>query len=83
MASRPGKDEMARVTEDAEDGLHGRLDDPGSRPELGPIERGPVDAGPTGEREGGYRQAESGFRIAVIGGAILIIMAVVLYFLLR
>lgn len=74
--------EMARVIEDAEEGLHGRLDDPDTRPESGPIERGPVDAGPTGERAGGYRQPESGSRIALIVGiviAVIVIALLVLY----
>jgi hypothetical protein len=69
MSSRDGEKEprqkdMARVIEDAEKGAHGRLDDPDTPIETGPIERGHVDAGPTGEREGSYRQPESGSRIA-------------------
>ncbi|KAB2874500.1 MAG: hypothetical protein F9K43_04255 [Bauldia sp.] len=75
---KPDKAEMARVTEDAEAGMHGRLDDPEAPPETGPIERGRVDAGPTGNREGGYRQAESGRRILIIAGVAILIILVVL-----
>lgn len=70
--------EMARVIEDAEDGLHGRLDDPDAPLETGPIERGRVDAGPTGEREGGYREPESGSRIALIVGIVIAVIVVAL-----
>jgi hypothetical protein len=70
--------EMARVEEDAEEGLHGRLDDPDTPPETGPIERGRVDAGPTGEREGGFRQAESGSRIALVVGIVIAVIVVAL-----
>jgi hypothetical protein len=69
---------MARVIEDAEEGLHGRLDDADTAPETGPIERGPVDAGPTGAREGGYRQPESGSRIALIVGIVIAVIVVAL-----
>jgi hypothetical protein len=72
------QEEMARVAEEAEEGLHGRLDDPGTPAETGPIERGPVDAGPTGEREGGYREPESGSRIALIVGVVIAVIVVVL-----
>lgn len=75
---KPDKAEMARVGEDAEEGRHGRLDDPEAPPETGPIERGRVDAGPTGEREGGYREAQAGMRIYVIAGVAILIILVVL-----
>ena len=74
----PRQRDMARVIEDAEDGLHGRLDDADTPPETGPIERGRVDAGPTGEREGGYRQAESGSRIALVVGIVIAVIVVAL-----
>jgi len=70
--------ETARVIEDAEEGPHGRLDDPEAPPELGPIERGRVDAGPTGGREGGYREPESGSRIALIVGVVIAVIVVAL-----
>lgn len=83
MTSRDGEknrrdQEKARVIEDAEEGLHGRLDDPDTPLETGPIERGRVDAGPTGEREGGYRQPESGSRIALIVGIVVAVIVVAL-----
>jgi len=82
MASRENQDrrdaEMARVIEDAEEGLHGRLDDPNTPLEHGPIERGRVDAGPTGERQGGYREPESGSRIALIVGIVIAVIVVAL-----
>jgi hypothetical protein len=70
--------EKARVIEEAEEGLHGRLDDPDTPLETGPIERGPVDAGPTGEREAGYREPESGSRIALIVGIVIAVIVVAL-----
>jgi len=83
MASRDGDKErrqkdMARIIEDAEEGAHGRLDDPDTPLETGPIERGHVDAGPTGEREGGYRQPESASRIAFIVGIVIAVIVVAL-----
>ena len=78
MASEEEKRRMASAIEDAEEGLHGRLDDPRTPPETGPIERGPVDAGPTGEREDGYREPESGSRIALIVGVVIAVIVVAL-----
>jgi hypothetical protein len=74
----PRQRDMARAIEDAEDGLHGRLDDADTPLETGPIERGAVDAGPTAEREGGYRQAESGSRIALVVGIVIAVIVVAL-----
>ncbi len=83
MSSRDGErdrrqNDMARIIEDAEEGIHGRLDDPDTPLETGPIERGRVDGGPTGEREGGYRQPESGSRIALIVGVVIAVIVVAL-----
>ncbi|HMN86399.1 MAG TPA: hypothetical protein PKA74_10475 [Bauldia sp.] len=75
---KPSGADLRRVSEEAAEGLHERLDDPEAPLEAGPIERGRVDAGPTGEREGGYRQAESGLQIVWIGGAALIIIVAIL-----
>ena len=69
--------EAARIIEDAEEGLHGRLDDPNTPPEVGPVERGRVDAGPTGERDG-YREPESSRQIMLIGGIAVVVILVVL-----
>ena len=77
-SSDQDKRDMARIIEDAEDGLHGRLDDPDTPLETGPIERGRVDAGPTGDREGGYREPEPGSRIALILGIVIAVIVVVL-----
>ncbi|WP_421725833.1 hypothetical protein [Bauldia sp.] len=73
-----GNEEIKRVTEDAEEGLHGRVDDPDTPPETGPIEAGPVDAGPTGLRDDGIRRPESGNRIVLIGGTALVVIVVVI-----
>ena len=43
--------------------------------DTGPIERGRVDGGPTRQREGGYRQPESGNRIKWIGGIAIWLLA--------
>ncbi len=75
---KPADKDTARIVEEAEEGLHGRLDDPGTPPETGPIERGPVDAGPTGLREDGYREPESGSRIALIVGIVLAVIVIAL-----
>ena len=72
-----GNEEIKRVTEDAEEGLHGRVDDPDTPPETGPIEAGRVDAGPTGLRDDGIRRPESGNRIVLIGGAALVVIVLV------
>lgn len=64
------------IVEDAAEGRHGRIDAPGSPPESGPIERGDVDAGPTGERAGGYRMAEPGSRIMTIVAIVLALIAI-------
>ena len=72
---RPGNREAVRIAEEAEEGLHGRLDDPDAPLETGPVERGRVDAGPTGEREGGYRQPESGSRIMTVVAIVLVVIA--------
>ena len=77
-SSDQDKRDMARIIEDAEDGLHGRLDDHDTPLETGPIERGRVDAGPTGDREGGYREPEHGSRIALILGIVIAVIVVVL-----
>ncbi len=74
----PERDEVKRIVEEAEEGRHERIDDPGAPLELGPIERGRVDAGPTGQREGGYREPESGSRIMLIAGAAAAIIVLVL-----
>jgi hypothetical protein len=66
------------MAEEAAEGIHGRLDDPEAPPETGPVERGRVDAGPTGEREDGYREAESGSRIVLIAGIAVAVIVVVL-----
>lgn len=73
---KPTDREAVRIAEEAEEGLHGRLDDPDAPLETGAIERGRVDAGPTGEREGGYRQAEPGSRIMTVVAIVLIVIAV-------
>ena len=78
MASEEEKRRMAAAIEDAEEGLHGRLDDPDTPPETGPLERGRVDGGPTGAREGGYREPESGSRIALIVGIVIAVIVVAL-----
>ena len=39
---------------------------------------GPVDAGPTGEREGGYREATSARRIITVGIIVVVVIAAVL-----
>lgn len=78
-ADEPKKDEIKRIIEEAEEGRHDRLDDPGAPPETGPIERGRVDGGPTAQRDDGIRQAEPGNRIMMIAGvAVVIIVLVVL-----
>ncbi|MCB1488100.1 MAG: hypothetical protein KDJ88_11660 [Bauldia sp.] len=79
MASEdgPDRDQVKRIVEEAEEGLHERLDDPGAPLEEGPIERGRVDAGPTGQRDGGYRQPESGNRIMWIGGIAIVVIVIV------
>jgi hypothetical protein len=69
---------LGRMAEEAAEGIHGRLDDPEAPPETGPVERGRVDAGPTGEREDGYREAESGSRIVLIAGIAVAVIVVVL-----
>ena len=73
----PERDEVKRIVEEAEEGRHGRIDDPGAPLESGPIERGRVDAGPTGQREGGYREPESSSRIMLIAGAAVAIIVLV------
>jgi hypothetical protein len=82
-----GKEPSDRaLIEDAEEGLHGRLDDPNTPLETGPIERGRVDADPTGAREAGYREAESTSQIGRIGLlAIAVILAVLIvgFFIVR
>ncbi|MBN9021094.1 MAG: hypothetical protein J0H08_03180 [Rhizobiales bacterium] len=78
MATEEEKRRMAAAIEDAEEGLHGRLDDPDTPPETGPLERGRVDGGPTAERAGGYREPESGSRIALIVGIVIAVIVVVL-----
>jgi hypothetical protein len=80
-SGKPGNEDLRRVVEDAEEGIHGRLGDPGAPPEIGPIQRGEVDAGPTGEREGGYRRAESGRTIAIVGGVVIAAIFVGILFL--
>lgn len=77
-SSEQDKKDLARVIEDAEDGLHGRLDDPHTPPETGPIERGRVDGGPTAERADGFREPEPGSRIALILGIVIAVIIVVL-----
>jgi hypothetical protein len=72
-------DEVKRIIEEAEEGAHGTIGDPAAPPETGPIEEGRVDAGPTGQREDGFREAESSNRIMLIAGiAVVIIILVVL-----
>ena len=78
MASEEEKRRMAAAIEDAEEGLHGRLDDPDTPRETGPLERGRVDGGPTGSREGGFREPESGSRIALIVGIVIAVIVVAL-----
>jgi hypothetical protein len=73
------KDEVKRIIEEAEEGAHGTIGEPAAPPETGPIEEGRVDAGPTGQREDGFRQAESSNRIMIIAGvAVVAIILVVL-----
>lgn len=72
------RQETARIIEEAEEGLHGRLDDPDTPLETGPIERGRVDGGPTAERADGFRQPESGSRIALIVGVVIAVIVVAL-----
>ena len=73
------KDEVKRIIEESEEGPHGTIGDPAAPLETGPIEEGRVDAGPTGQREDGFRQAESSNRIMIIAGvAVVIIILVVL-----
>lgn len=73
----PERDEVKRIVEEAEEGMHGRIDDPGAPLDTGPIERGRVDGGPTGQREGGYRQPESGNRIMWIGGIAIVVIVII------
>ena len=73
----PERDQVKRIVEEAEEGRHGRLDDPGTPLERGPIERGRVDAGPTGQRGDGFRQSESGNRILWIGGVAIVVIVIV------
>lgn len=73
----PERDEVKRIVEEAEEGMHGRIDDPGAPLDTGPIERGHVDGGPTGEREGGYREPESSRRIMWIGGIAIVAIVII------
>jgi len=81
---RPGGPELRSAIEDDEEGGARRIGDPGGRPEPGEIVVGRVDAGPTGEREGGYREATPARRIAMVAiGVIIVIVAVLGLVLLR
>lgn len=74
------------LIEDAEEGLHGRIDDPNTPPETGPVERGRVDADPTGAREAGYREAESTSQIGRIGllaFAVILAVLIIAFFIVR
>jgi hypothetical protein len=73
----PHKDEVKRIVEEAEEGPHGTIGAPDARPETGPIEEGRVDAGPTGQREDGFRQAESSNRVFVIAAVALAVIVIV------
>ncbi len=73
----PHKDEVKRIVEEAEEGAHGTIGDPAAPPETGPIEEGRVDAGPTGQREDGFREAESSNRIMIIAAVALAVIVIV------
>jgi hypothetical protein len=87
MADRDGRNKPdPKIIEDAAEGPHGRLDDPNTPPETGPIERGRVDGGPTGSRQAGYRQAESlgGVgRIGLVGLAVILAVLVIAFVVMR
>ena len=75
---RPTPSEIRRAIEGEEEGESVRIGDPEGRPEPGEITLGRVDAGPTGEREGGYREATSARRIAIVGIIVIVVIAAVL-----
>jgi hypothetical protein len=75
---RPTPSELRRAIEAEEEGESARIGDPEGRPEPGEITIGRVDSGPTGEREGGYREATPARRIITVGIIVIVVIAAVL-----
>jgi hypothetical protein len=83
-ADKPSPEQFRRAFEQSEEGDAQKIGEPRGVPEPGEIVVGPVDAGPTGDRDGGYREATSGGRIlAIVAGVLIVIAAVLALVLLR
>lgn len=80
MTDQPTPDQLRKAFEESEEGETPKVGDPRGRPEPGPIVVGPVDAGPTGEHEGGYREATPASRIIYVGAAVIIAIVALLAF---
>ena len=75
---RPTGSEARRAYEESAEGEARKIGEPRGRPEPGEIVAGRVDAGPTGEREAGYRQAEPANRIMIGAGIVIGLIVIVL-----
>jgi hypothetical protein len=75
---RPTGSEARRAYEESAEGESRKIGEPRGRLEPGEIVAGRVDAGPTGERAGGYREAEPANRIMIGAGVVIVLIVILL-----